>query len=298
MFERILVPLDGSQVAEMVIPYAVELASLFNSSIVIVGVSDSSGWQAVVECRSYLENQSHKIKDGLQKRQPEDEGTSPHSQVNYRCLIGNPASEILNHAGKIGSSLIILASRGASGGGTWPLGNIADKVLRASNCPVLLVREHLDDAAIALKYIIRKILVPLDGSDLSEAVLPPASGLAKVLGAEMVLFQVVEPIPFATYSRLTPEIIQQFKLDLHALALEYLNRTRDALTDMVPAVSVATGTPPVADKIIDYSETNHCDLIAISTNGRSGISRWVFGSVTEKILHAGKKPVLVVRPKQ
>jgi nucleotide-binding universal stress UspA family protein len=174
---------------------------------------------------------------------------------------------------------------------------VADKILRASNCPVLLVREHLDDETIALRYIIRKILVPLDGSKLGEAVLPPAVSLAQATGAEIVLFQVVEPIPIASYGRLAPKIIQSYKTDLEASAMDYLNKTKDSLQDVAASVSVVTEDKPVAESIIDYSEINHCDLIAMSTSGRSGISRWVFGSVTDKVLHAGKKPVLVVRPK-
>ena len=68
------------------------------------------------------------------------------------------------------------------------------------------------------------------------------------------------------------------------------------LADTCSSISVATKKGPIAEIIINYAETNHCDLIAMSTRGRSGIARWVIGSVTEKVLRIGKKPVLVVKP--
>jgi len=130
MFERILVPLDGSKNSEMIVPYAVELASMFNSSILIAGVSNSEGWQAVNESRSYLEKQSDKIKEALVRRLPIEEGKPLRVQVSYQSLVGNPASEILNYSTSINSSLIIIASRGATGGEAWSLGSVADKTLR------------------------------------------------------------------------------------------------------------------------------------------------------------------------
>jgi nucleotide-binding universal stress UspA family protein len=297
MFEKILVPLDGSKVSEMVVPYAIELASMFNSTIVIAGVSESSGWQAVVESRSYLEKQCDIISEALKKRQPIEEGKQLHTQVGFHSVIGNPASEILNYATLIDSSLIILASRGASGGGSWPLGNVADKVLRAANCPVLLVKEHLDDSLIALKYILRKILVPLDGSNLSEFALPLATSLAKETDAEIVLFQGIEHFGLSGYGNIPSDAIKQYNAGILSLAQEYLEKTKSAIINIHSSIFVDTGDRSVAERIIDYSEANHCDLIVMSTRGRSGISRWAFGSVTDKVLHAGKKPVLVVRPK-
>lgn len=298
MFERILVPLDGSKVSEMVVPYAVELASMFNSSIVIAGVSESSGWQAVVESRTYLETQSDYISDALLKRQPFEKDNTLHAKVSFQSFIGNPASEILNYASSIEADLIILASRGASGGGLWPLGNVADKILRGAKCPVLLIREHLDDSVVSLKYILRKILVPLDGSKLSEAVLPFATSLAKETGAEMVLFQVIEQIGIGGFGNIPPDVIEQYNTGFHTAARNYLEKTKASLIEIHSSISVDTGERPVAERIIDHSEADHCDLIAMSTLGRSGFSRWAFGSVTDKVLHTGKKPVLVVKPKQ
>jgi nucleotide-binding universal stress UspA family protein len=298
MFERILVPLDGSKNAEMVVPYAIELASMYNSTIVIAGVSESSGVQALNESRAYLETQSYKVSKSLEKRQGADASRPLRAKVGFQSLVGSPAAEILKYATIMDSNLIILASRGSSNSGPGALGNVADKVLKGANCPVLLIREPLEDPIIALKYITRKILVPLDGSKLSEAALPLAAGIAWETGAEIVLLQVIEPITLAIFGNLTPEEKKQYNENSNLSTLNYLEKTKTSLENIHASIAVAAGERPVAESIIDYSEAQHCDLIVISTNGRSGISRWVFGSITEKILHAGKKPVLVVRPKQ
>ncbi|MBN1191957.1 MAG: universal stress protein [Dehalococcoidales bacterium] len=297
MFERILVPLDGSKISEMVVPYAVEIASLFNSTVVVAGVSESYGTQSLGEIRSYLEKQAGKINESLIKRRPADEVKASTPQVTFQSLAGDPASEIINYSAEIDSSLIILASRGASASSFWKIGNVADKVLRAATCPVLLVREQPDDSVISLKYILRKILVPLDGSKLSETALPPALGLAAATGAEIILFQVIEPVDFSGYDDLAPEVIEKYKAGFHSTARNYLEKIKKSYVNSYSNISIATGESPVAEHIIDYSEVNYCDLIVMSTNGRSGLGRWVFGSVTGKVLHAGKRPLIVVRPR-
>ncbi len=177
MFEQILVPLDGSLAAETVLPYVIEIASRFGSRITLTRVIDSNTPDDEREARSYLKDSREKIKALLKQWQARDE-----SEVHLTVLTGNPAIEILNHAIKIGCNLIALASRGESKEGPWPLGNIAAKILRASNAPVLLVRKPVGEPEMRQKSIIKKILVPLDGSELGEAALKWAESLAKMLG--------------------------------------------------------------------------------------------------------------------
>jgi nucleotide-binding universal stress UspA family protein len=241
MFDKILIPLDGSQAAEIVIPYAVELASMFKSSITIIGISESSGRKTMDECSSYLETRSAIIKTKLLQRQPANAADLPQQEVKFECLGGNPASEILNYAERTGCGLIILASHGITGGDFWPLGNIAEKTLRGASCPVLLIKEHLNDSVISLKYILRKILLPLDGSNLSEAAIPLAAGLASETGAEIILFQVLEPISDVGSRYLTPQTIARYNRDLNVSARIYLENINDSLRNKVPSVTVAIG---------------------------------------------------------
>jgi nucleotide-binding universal stress UspA family protein len=161
------------------------------------------------------------------------------------------------------------------------LGNIAAKVIRATTQPVLLVRAPASNAALQEKRLITKILVPLDGSATGEAAVASAGTLADVLGAELILFQVWEPV--ATFSAHTSRFVA------------YLDRVGKPMRKRGLKTSSVVVTGSTADQIIDYAEANAIDLIAMSTHGRTGFGRWVFGSFTDKVLHAGDTPVLVVR---
>ncbi len=139
-----------------------------------------------------------------------------------------------------------------------------------------------------------RILVPLDGSNWGEAAIPLVEDFASVLQAEVILFQAIRSVsPWAGDSAtLVPADLQHRR----ASSAAYLSNIEKRLTDKGIKVTsvVVTGVP--ADTIIDYAKTNNIDLIAMSTHGRSGVDRWVFGSVTDKVLHAGDTAVLTVRP--
>jgi nucleotide-binding universal stress UspA family protein len=193
-----------------------------------------------------------------------------------------------------------MASRGRSGLGPWLLGNIAAKVLRATEKPVLLVRAPAGDSALPEKRLLRKILVPLDGSDLGETTLSHAEALAKNLGAEIVLLRALEPPrPLEGEGAYTGKKLHfRSKEETErrkAAAMEYLDAVGRPLREKGLKVSRAVLSGLAAEEIIDYARDNGIDLIAMSSHGRSGIGRWVFGSVTDKVVHAGDTPVLVVR---
>jgi nucleotide-binding universal stress UspA family protein len=292
MFERIIVPLDGSVAAEMVLPYVVETAANFASEIFLVRVAESASEVICRDCSAYLETAGPKLGSMLAQR-----GAPLDKSVRTQLLSGNAAIEILKYAGEIDARLIAVASRGASNQGPWPLGNIAAKILRASSIPVLLIRKPASDQRIAEKKLVNKILAPLDGSKLGEAAIPLATAIAAKTGAEIVLFRVVESV--TAFAGPTGEIawnfMSSYEANARAPVLSYLDRMKESLAS--PAVSTAVGEGQAAGEIIDYARLNNIDLIAMSTHGRSGVGRWVYGSVAEKVLHSGEEPVLVVRPK-
>ena len=144
----------------------------------------------------------------------------------------------------------------------------------------------------------RRILVPLDGSELAECVLPHAESIAKGCGVEEVVFlRVVEPFHQVSDSRgyLSRETTNSIDADNKAAAEKYLSqlikRTRYDGISVKP--EVITGRP--AESIADYATKNSIDLIAIATHGRSGISRWTWGGVADRILRSACVPVLMVR---
>jgi len=293
MYERIMVPLDGSNAAEMVLPYAEEMAAKFNSEIALVSVAEPAPVESDHLFRAYLNTIQEKVRAELS-----DWGAKPGTRVDVEVLVGKPADEILTYAAGKNVSLVVMASRGRSGGGPWLLGNIAAKVLRATTKPVLLVRKEAPAEGLNRKSLIQRILVPLDGSKVAERILPHAEAMATSLNGELLLFQAVEPMR-ATFnpeaSVISKSTIAKENKRRKESSEQYLDSVAKGVQKRGHPVSkdVTTGAP--AEQILDLAEAKPVDLIAMSTHGRSGVGRWVLGSVTDKVLHAGDMPVLVLR---
>jgi nucleotide-binding universal stress UspA family protein len=293
MYERILVPLDGSSAAEIALPYAEEIAAKHGAEIILASVSELAAVETDHLYRSYLERIVEQV-----QRQLKDWGAKEEAKVKSEVLLGRPAREILWYADENNVSLITMASRGRSSRGPWLLGNIAAKVLRATGKPVLLIRAPVGNAALQQRRLVRKILVPLDGSELGEVAIPYAEALAQVLGAEVVLFQAFTPPTLEgayRYSSIPANTLKEVEEHMRESAMDYLDSLGKAFQEKgLRTLSVVReGSAP--DQILEYAEANGIDLIAMSTHGRSGIGRWVLGSVTDKVLHAGDKAVLTIR---
>ena len=294
MYERIMVPLDGSNAAEMVLPYAEEMVSKFNSEIALVSVAEPTPAESDHLFRAYLQAIQEKVRTELK-----DRGAEPGTPVSAEVLLGKPADEILTYAADKNMSLVVMASRGRSGEGPWLLGNIAAKVLRATTKPVLLVRTKAPAEAFHRKGLIKRILVPLDGSKVAEQSVPHAEELARVMGGELILFQVYESLARMmsgeAFRASSDEEIKEANKRREEEAKAYLKSIAGPFREKGLTVSevIASGDP--AEEILDYAASSAVDIITMSTHGRSGIKRWVFGSVTDKVLHAGDMPVLVVR---
>jgi nucleotide-binding universal stress UspA family protein len=258
---------------------------------VIVSVAESGAANTSHLPPSYVEQITERVQEDLKAR-----GT-PEARTAYVVLSGRPELELLEYASENNVSLIAMASHGKSGQTQWLLGNIAAKILRASRQPVLLIREAAPAQVIEQKKIIRRILVPLDGSEIGEAAIPLVKPLARDLGAELVLFQAVAPIRVsaAQFEDSWADIVQQDEEARRDAIAVYLEEIGKSLREDGLNVSIAIGSGSPADQIIDYADSSAIDLIGMSTHGRSGIGRWVLGSVTDKVLHAGNTPVLVVR---
>ena len=178
----------------------------------------------------------------------------------------------------------------------WLLGSIAEKVLRATTNSLLLVRAN-EEAPTRGEAVLRSIIVPLDGSELAESVLPTAVKFARLLNVGMVLFRAYElPASASTEGRITfrtmmnlqtvsknrPKII--WIKGFEAIEAEGVQRVSSVLIE---------GSGP--NEIIDYARKTPNALITMCTHGRSGVKRWVLGSVTEKVVRHSGDPVLVLR---
>ncbi len=217
---------------------------------------------------------------------------------------GNPADGILRYAEKNNIDLILMATHGHSGARRWAMGSVADKVVSASKIPVWLVPSGTPRGILYDRWPMASLLVTLDGSKLAEQVLPHTETIAKQRGTEfveIVLLQVCKPfVILADY----PEAVMTDKWDEHLKeqtekakqgAEKYLSGVEKQLKNKGLRVrsEILVGIP--ADEIINYSKKNPFSVTIMSTHGRSGLSRWAYGSVAHKVLYGISKPILLVR---
>jgi nucleotide-binding universal stress UspA family protein len=286
MFERILVPLDGSENAEIVFPYCADLAAKFASTVTLVTVSEAATVDIDHLYRTYLEHARGKMRQQLEASMAPDTVT-----LESDVLFGDPAREILLTAEEKDARLILLASHGTSAEGPWLLGHIAAKVLRATKRPVMLIRERVREAALQQRRLLRRILVPLDGSEIGEAALCYAVALAEKTSAEIALLEIFEQARGFGASGARYKIPEDESV--RKSLLSYLDHVAGPIKNGGLKVSTTVLFGKAADNIVEYADKNEIDLIALSTHGRSGLGRWVFGNVTDKILHTGDVAVLV-----
>jgi len=314
MFKKILVPLDGSTEAETVIPYVRDIASRFDSEVDILGVGLGSRKRRV---NQLLDSYVHHAVDHLQKNditcravllfstlQQElldyTEITAPGREIKAKAqvLYGGPSENILNYATEHHVNLIIMATHGLSGLRRWWLGSVFEKVVSRAAVPVLgihskQVREVDRDRKAAFK----RILAPLDGSETGGAAMHDAEAIALKTGASLVLVHVL-PAPHAVEARWLGPEFADFVKAMHDAGQKYLDKvnTRLSARGLEVEVRIVSGDP--AARIIDVAREEKADLIAMSTHGRSGIARWVLGSVADKILHESMIPMWLVRPRR
>lgn len=141
----------------------------------------------------------------------------------------------------------------------------------------------------------KKILVPLDGSPIAEAVLPHAEALAKAESAELIILRVPN-IPAGEYIALDPLVASTIRKDIREEAAKYVTKTVDALKKDNIKVTGITKEGSVPDIILEVAEETHADMIAMSTHGRTGVKRWLMGSVADKIIHHTHIPVMLIHP--
>jgi nucleotide-binding universal stress UspA family protein len=299
MFTRMLIPLDGSRTAEKVLPYARFVAGTLKLPVELLGVVD------IVEMATHITaaRASHLdtvIEDSVRNSQQYLRGVAgTFPGTNTKCTVekGKPEQLIIETAAADQGTFITMATHGRSGIDRWLLGSIAEKVLRGTTNPLLLVRATEEAKAESVASL-KSIVVPLDGSELAEGVLPTIAELAKTLKLAVVLFRAYN-LPTSVYA--DDEGYYEINYDemLTAMrdeAVDYLKKKTESVKKMgIANVSSVAKEGFAADEIISLSRQSPDNLIAMSTHGRSGVKRWVLGSVTETIVRHSADPVLVIR---
>jgi nucleotide-binding universal stress UspA family protein len=295
LFSHILVPLDGSSLAEKVLPHVVTLARSFNPRLTLfraVGedsaarqsIVDPVNWQMVrSQAQAHLDEVAGRLQDvGLESEPVVWEG---------------PAAErIIDYTREQDVALVVLSSHGRSGLSEWNINSVVQKVILRAYCPVLIIRAYrpVPDELTGLQY--RRLMVPLDGSKRAEIVLPYVTTLARSQDATLLLARVVAEPEIPRRESLVEE--QQELID-RLLALK-TGEAKDYLDGLTSRLSVATEQhllveADVAAELHELAEEQNVDLVALSAHGWSGRAKWPYGTVALSFIAYGTTPLLIVQ---
>jgi len=314
MFKKILVPLDGSVEAETVLPFVRDIAARFNSEVDLLSVGLGSKARRV---NQLLDDYIHHAIEHLQNDEiscravllysNSEKGTLDFAEIvtakrdlkaRGKVAYGGPAENILLYTQQHHTNLIIMATHGHSGLRRWWLGSVFEKVVSQCSSPVLVIHsKHVKEIDRDRRAIFKRILAPLDGSETGEAALHDAEAVAVKTGASMVLLHVI-PEPHTVEARLLGPEFAHFVKAMHEAGEKYLAKVKHRLNEKGIDVTIRITSGDPAQEIINITGPEKIDMIAMSTHGRSGIARFVMGSVADKILHASKLPMWLVRPRQ
>jgi nucleotide-binding universal stress UspA family protein len=287
MFKRVLVPLDKSALSERVLPIAKSLARSFGSRIDLINVvptiSEDIPEEFIVQASEEAEAYLKEIRDALSEELgPERVGSSVQR--------GYPASVIIEQAESQDDSLVLMSTHGYTGVQRLLLGSVAGKVVQAAATPVLLVPADAKNPQGGLVEF-KRLIVPLDGSELAESILPYVTALCKTLGMELILVRSYSP-HFPGSSIRKREISKIVHDSAEAYIKEKAAQLKKQGVDKV-SYKVLEGGP--AQEIVDFAIETPNSVTALCTHGRHGISRWMLGSVTNGVIQCSEEPVLVIR---
>jgi nucleotide-binding universal stress UspA family protein len=303
---RILVPLDESPLAERALELALDIAKRGDAALVLLSVprvygtdlswyyTDYVGRGAAAtdfvpleelieesrdEARSYLDRIAARVTG---------EGVACETRVAEEI----PAQAIHKVADELEVSLVVMSTHGRTGLTRWALGSVADKVLRSLSRPILLVRAGAETEALRIEHI----MVGLDGSSMAEQVLPCVAWLAGALSARVTLASVAIVPDILPETRRGVRELTGIEKDFESQLSTYLEGHVSALQQAgVEARAEVISSEDVAHALIDRDARGDVDLVALTTHGRGGLTRWAFGSVADRVVRGAQTPVLVLR---
>lgn len=292
MFHKILVPLDGSELAEKALPLAVALAQGLDGELRLVRMVP---YFAVMAADPLLYDEINRLSEeealaylrSVAQRLPDD------VPATVLAEIGSAAEGVLEQAREQEADLIVISSHGRSGLNRWVFGSVAERVLSQAPVPAIIVNSRCEP----WDELPKRILVPLDGSELGEQAVAPAVALASALDAELYLLRVTTTAHARLETPAMAEVFDDLEHREDQEAQAYLRDIAKALPQGAVA-EVVHAADSVADTIMDYARREAINLIVMSSHGRSGLSRWVYGSVAEKVLRSACCATMVVRHKQ
>ena len=290
MFARILVPLDGSPFSEAALLAAGALAEKSGAELRLVSVLETPPIFAYPEFRSEDRERAEAYVSEVRERVQKEMGVDPVTAVRE----GHVTPEVLKDAAEWNADLVVMASHGRGGISRLWLGSIADRCIRKAECPVLLIRSPDEQDQPPSPFTVRRVAVPLDGSELAEGALPAAADLARLYGAGIDLMRVVSYVATSDLAPTTAAVETDHQLlEIQMNEAEaYLSRVSDELKE---------GEIQISRKVINSLRPGHSivenagnGVIVMTTRGLGGLQRWILGSVTDRVIRGAEGPVLVI----
>jgi nucleotide-binding universal stress UspA family protein len=296
MFDHILIPLDGSSLAECVLPHTVALARALGAHVTLLRVLepayaghlvDQLDWQIrKTEVETYLEEVTARLrKAGL--------------KAERALLEGQAADHIVQFARNHNVDLIVLGSHGRSGLSGWNVSSVVQKVILRAYVPIMIIRAYQPVTGKLTEMTYRRIFVPLDGSQRAECVLPLVTNLALFYKSQLLATHVVSR---PEMPRRTPLTQEEIKLSDQIISCnqrnadDYLEQIRSQLSSQ--AIDVQTRLIVSDDMIAELhelAEQEKADLVVLSAHGYSCKSKWPYGSLAISFITYGTSPLIVVQ---
>ena len=302
MFDHILIPLDGSQLAECVLPHVIAIARTFDTEITLLRMLEKKQVGTSAQLFDLLNWQINKTRAALYLEKTKAYFQESGLQAETIVLEGLEAEGITEFAQNQGMKLIILSSHGRNGLTQWGISNITQKIILSAPTSLLIVRAHQPGASpgeLAETPVYRRILVPLDGSQRAENVLPIITQLAHFHHSQIHLVQVVQTPEMA---RQMPPAREDIDLSNRLVARNreeagrYLEQVK--LRSYLEGIAVQTHlmtSDNAAVALHQLAEQEQIDLVTLSAHGYSGMHQWPYGSMVNNFILYGKVSLLIVQ---
>lgn len=302
MYRKILVPLDGSDLARAALPLGLSMAERASGELHVATAVSSMPPVLVFgdeegHVRSWMEQEQEGGRTFLDGIEEDLRHAGASVPVASHLLMGPPVRALTEHVKEHGIDLIVMTTHGRGALQRMWLGSVADGLVRTAPCPILLWRRDEATPELGARPAFGRILVPLDGSGVSEAMLPEAMRVARAFDASLSLVAVAPP-SFPLGSTYIPHAAKETRE--RGELVEELGGYLEGVAERVRAEGLSVDAAVVADEdipggILARAAEVDAELLAMSTHGRGGVARMVLGSVADKVIRSATLPVLVHR---
>jgi nucleotide-binding universal stress UspA family protein len=296
VIDHVLVPVDGSTLAECVLPHTAALARAFDARVTVLRVVerapggeasravDPLNWHIrKAEAEAYLDEVANRLQE-------------IDLQVEKVLLEGKAAERIVNFAHDEDVDLIIISSHGQSGLSRWNINSVVQKVILRAFLPTLIVRAYKSVPSDLTELRYSRLMVPLDGSQRAECVIPLSKAIARFHGCPLLLAHVVSQPEMPRRTPLTDEesqLVDRLVDRNQETAAQYLEELGSRIDSPVETrLTVGESTPAALHQLVDEEDV---DLVILSAHGYSGEACWPYGSVALNFIAYGTTPLLIVQ---